>query len=85
MPTEHKRIMELALESLGARKRQIEDEIAELTRLLKRVGGQSEKKAGIKPEVQRKRSSFSKEEREKRSRRMKAYWEKWRAEKVRKK
>jgi cell division septum initiation protein DivIVA len=92
MPGERHRILELALESLHNKKKQIDDEIAELTRELQRgkpsksrlsAGGAATvaKKAVTK---RRKRSRFTREERERRSARMKAYWDKWRKEKGRK-
>jgi cell division septum initiation protein DivIVA len=92
MPSERQRILELALESLHNKKKQIDDEIAELTRELQRgrslkstlsAGGAAAiaKKAVAK---RRKRSRFTREERERRSARMKSYWDKWRKEKGRK-
>ena len=91
MPTERQRILELALESLHNKKKQLDDEIAELTRELQgsRVS-KSTLSAGRAAPVARKavrkqkRSRFSKEERERRSARMKAYWDKWRKAKGRK-
>ena len=91
MPSERMRILELALESLEARKKQIDDEIAALTREMKR--GRAAKavvNAGglaVRPKTAaaRKRARFSKEERARRAARMKAYWDKWRKEKARQK
>ncbi len=91
MPSERVRILELALESLEARKKQIDDEIAALTRELRR--GRAVKavvKAGAslipsKTAPARKRARFSREERARRAARMKAYWDKWRKEKARQK
>jgi hypothetical protein len=85
MPTERQRILELALESLENKKRRIDEEIAALSSELRR--GRAARGAprlgavapvGQKVVRRRKRSRFSKEERERRSARMKAYWEKWR-------
>jgi len=90
MPSERQRILELALESLHNKKKQIDDEIAELTRESRRGGTSSTLSAGGAAPVarkairRRKRSRFSKEERERRSARMKAYWDKWRKAKGRK-
>jgi hypothetical protein len=77
MPSERKRILELALESLQHKKQTIDQEIAELTRELR--GGAAVPKAAKAP--RRKRPRFSKEERARRAARMKAYWEKRRKEK----
>ena len=91
MPSERKRILELALESLHSKKKQIDDEIADLIRELKRgrapkgtlsAGGAAP--VARKAVTKRKRSRFTREERERRSARMKAYWDKWRKEKGRK-
>jgi hypothetical protein len=91
MPSERQRILELALESLHSKKKQIDDEIADLIRELKRgrapkstlsAGGTAP--VAKKAVTKRKRSRFSREERERRSARMKAYWDKWRKEKGRK-
>jgi hypothetical protein len=88
MPSERRRVLELALESLQRKKHLIDDEIAVLTRAMRRggaarsmktAGAPPPKKAGRKPG--RKRPRFSKEERARRSARMKAYWEKRRKEK----
>ncbi len=91
MPSERMRILELALESLEARKKQIDDEIAALTREMKRgriakVAVKTET-SGIRAKISAKRkpARFSKEERARRAARMKSYWEKWRKEKGRQK
>jgi len=89
MPSERQRILELALESLHNKKKQIEDEIAELTRELRRGGAPKSTlstggAAPVARKAVRKRSRFSKQERERRSARMKAYWDKWRKAKGRK-
>lgn len=83
------RILELALESLQNKKKQIDAEIAEIIRQLRRkppkdvrtskLGASAGGRSG------RKRSRFSKEERLRRSQRMKAYWENWRKKKARQK
>ncbi len=84
MASERQRLIELALESLWNRKKEIDKEIEDLTREL---GGRRGRlvavsapaiTAAINP---KKRSRFSKEERLRRSRRMKAYWDKWRKQK----
>jgi hypothetical protein len=92
MPSERLRILELALESLENKKKQIDEEIFTLTSELKR--GRAAK-AGVKATgaatramtaaPARKRARFSKAERERRAARMKAYWDKWRKEKARQK
>ncbi len=86
MPTERARLLELALENLISRKKQIDLEIDEISREL---GGQRSKRAvratsavpAGESAVPRKRSRFSKEERLRRSARMKAYWDNWRKQK----
>jgi hypothetical protein len=87
MPSERQRILQLALESLENKKRQIDEEIAALAGELRR--GRAPRGAAA-PTAQRavrrrKRLRFSKEERARRSARMKAYWEKWRRDKARRK
>jgi len=82
------RILELALESLENKKKQIEEEIAEIVRELR---GKPALKASLSKSqgaaaqlgTTRKRSRFSKEERLRRSQRMKEYWENWRKKKSR--
>ena len=86
MPSERRRILELALESLERKKSQIEAEIASLTGELRRGGavkGATHFQEVVPKKAARKRSRFSKEERERRAARMKAYWKKWREEKAR--
>ena len=87
MPSDRQRILELALESLQNRKKQLDAEIAEITRELRggpaKAARASAKSAGTAPA--RKRSRFTKEERLRRSKRMTAYWENWRKQKARKK
>ena len=87
MISDRRRILELALESLQNRKKQLDAEIAEITRELR--GGtartaSSSAKSG-RTASPRKRSRFSKKERLQRSKRMTAYWENWRKQKARKK
>ena len=86
MPSERRRILELALESLENKKRKLDEEIAEIARELR--GGTSARTAPpavAGPGATRKgrRSRFSKEERLRRSQRMKAYWDNWRKKKAR--
>ncbi len=87
MLSDRQRLLELALESLQNRKKQLDAEIAEITRELR--GGTtkatrvSPKSAGIAPA--KKRPRFTKEERLRRSKRMTAYWENWRKQKARQK
>lgn len=82
-----RRVLELALENLENKKKQIDEEIAALRKALGRLGGARAVRAhaaGIAvKEKTRRRPRFSKEERKKRSRRMKAYWDKWRKERGR--
>lgn len=87
MLNDRRRLLELALESLQNRKKQLDAEIAEITRELRggttkttRVSANSAKTASAK-----KRSRFTKEERLRRSKRMTAYWENWRKQKARQK
>ena len=83
MPSDRRRILELALESLENRKRKLEEEIAEITRELRggTVRSASGNPAASLPARVRKSPRFSKEERLRRSRRMKAYWENYRKKK----
>ena len=87
MPSDRQRILELALESLQNRRKQLDAEIAEITRELRggtsksaRVPAKSRKAVSAK-----KQPKFSREERLRRSKRMKAYWDNWRKQKARKK
>jgi hypothetical protein len=84
MPSDRRRILELALESLEEKKKKLDEEIAEITRELR--GGTAAKAmpaAATKTSTARtrKRSRFTKEERIRRSQRMKAYWDNWRKKK----
>lgn len=86
MPSERRRILELALESLEHKKSQIDAEIVRLTGELRRGGavkGATRFQKVVPKKAARKRSRFSKEERERRAVRMKAYWKEWREEKAR--
>jgi hypothetical protein len=86
--SDRRRILELALESLENKKKQIDQEIAEITRELR---GPSSPRRPLAARLTtassaaraRKRPRFSKEERIRRSQRMKAYWENWRKKKPR--
>ena len=86
MLSDRRRILELALESLENKKKQLDQEMAEIAREL-RGGAKAapilDRGAGGGP--LRKRSRFSKEERIRRSQRMKAYWDNWRKKKARQK
>lgn len=84
MPSDRYRILELALESLEIRKRQIDQEIAELKRELQRKPAPKASAAAGKPAAApaKKQPYFSKEERLRRSQRMKARWENWRKKKA---
>jgi hypothetical protein len=87
MLSNRRRVLELALESLENKKRQLDAEIAEITREL---SGRSSKGMSVSAQRRgagsvRKRSHFSKEERLRRSQRMKAYWDNWRKKKLRRK
>ncbi len=83
MPTEKARLLELALESLVNKKRQIDGEIEQIARQLghgrrARTALAAPVSAALKARAVRKRSIFSKVERLRRSARMKAYWKNWR-------
>ncbi len=89
MPSDRRRILELALESLQEKKRKLDEEIAEIAREL-RGGGAAKASAAAAVSAAgarrtRKRSRFSKEEKLRRSQRMKAYWDNWRRKKAAKK
>lgn len=83
MPSDRNRILELALESLENKKRQLDAEIAEITRELKGGAGKQGRPASQETAAvsSRKRPRFSKEEKLRRSQRMKEYWENWRKKK----
>jgi len=76
MPSDRHRILELALESLENKKKQLDQEIAEITRELR--GASAKKTAPATKGAAKKRARFTKEEKARRSKRMKAYWDNWR-------
>ncbi len=83
MPTEKTRLLELALESLVSKKQEIDREIEQIARRLgrgwrARTVLAAPASAALKTGTVRKRSVFSKVERQRRSARMKAYWKNWR-------
>jgi uncharacterized protein (UPF0335 family) len=83
MPSDRNRILELALESLQNKKKQLEEEIAEITQELR---GSSTSKTALATEgTAKKRARFTKEERARRSQRMKAYWDNYRKKKANRK
>jgi len=85
MPSDRRRILELALESLQNQKRKLDEEIAEISREIR--GGTARvapaPSATATPARVRKGSRFTKAERLRRSQRMKAYWDNWRKKKKR--
>ena len=81
MTPERQRLLELAMESLVIKKKQIDDEIALLTHEMRAVK-KGRPKVAVKKAAPKKRSRFTKAERSKRSKRMKAYWENWRKQKA---
>jgi hypothetical protein len=88
MASDRQRLLELALETLENKRKEINSEIAELTRQLRGGSGRrtstaAAKGAAGKKVVKRRRVRFSKEERLRRAARMKAYWENWRKQKGR--
>ena len=90
MSNERQRLLELALESLERRRKSIEDEISAISRELRGGRGKTAPIVkAVKPDdrsgTRKKRSRFSKEERVRRSQRMKAYWDNWRKQKSRQK
>ena len=84
MPDDRQRILELALEMLEMRKKRIDDEIAVVTRQLRKAAMPTRSTAGTVARA-RTHSRFTAEERARRSERMKSYWEKWRKSKPRRK
>ncbi|MEJ2245607.1 MAG: hypothetical protein P8Y80_05920 [Acidobacteriota bacterium] len=83
MQTNRKRILELALESLDLKKKQIEEEIAAINVELKgksvsRKPVPKVKKKAAPVKTAAKHSRYTKEEKLRRSKRMKEYWENWR-------
>jgi hypothetical protein len=87
MLSDRRRILELALESLENKKKLLDTEIAEITRELRGMPGRkallSIEASGPSSKPAKKRSQFSKEERIRRSQRMKAYWDNYRKKKAR--
>ena len=84
MPSDRRRILELALDSLQEKKRKLDEEIAEITRELRGGAARTAKSAAVAPKRVKRPSRFSREERLRRSQRMKAYWENWRKKKGKK-
>jgi hypothetical protein len=84
MPSDRRRILELALDSLQEKKRKLDEEIAEITQELRGKAPRAAKSAAGAPKRVKRPSRFSKEERLRRSQRMKAYWENWRKKKGKK-
>ena len=88
MATARQRLLQLALESLENKRKEIEAEIAALTRELLCGRGTRPAAAAAKLSAGRagkRRTRFSKDERARRSARMKAYWDNWRKQKGRRK
>lgn len=85
MVSDRNRILELALESLENKKKQLDAEIAEITRELRGGAVKQDRSAlqGAGTVSSRRRPRFSKEEKLRRSQRMKEYWENWRKKKNR--
>jgi cell division septum initiation protein DivIVA len=85
MMNDRRRILDLALESLENKKKKIDQEIAEISREIKggpKAPASSAPAAKVAaPKAGRKPSRFTKEERFRRSARMKAYWDNWRKKK----
>ncbi len=87
MANDRKRLLELALEALENKRREIDLEIAHVTQQLRGTRGKAPvasaaKPAAAKKGVRKKRSvRFTREERKRRSERMKAYWMNWRKQK----
>jgi hypothetical protein len=82
MTTDRRRILELALESLELKKKELDAEIAQITRELRGRAGKQVAAAETKISSGRKGPRFSKEEKKKRSLRMTAYWANRRKEKT---
>jgi hypothetical protein len=85
--SDRNRILELALESLENKKKEIDEEIAQITGELRGQAPRQplplKQKTTARAAGARKRPRFSKEERVRRSQRMKAYWDNWRKKKSR--
>ena len=88
MLNDRQRILELALESLELKKKEIEEEIAEIKKGLrgrpaaKKPAQKAKKIAVAKKKPAKKNTRFTKEERLRRSQRMKEYWDNWRKNKA---
>ena len=80
MVSDRRRILELALETLERKKKQLDIEIAEITRELRGDAAKKDRASSERTKV--KRARFSKEERLRRSQRMKAYWDNLRKKKA---
>ena len=93
MPNDRRRILELALEALELKKKQVDEEIAEITRELR--GKTAAKKSAqatpqpapaktsaSKKASARKKTKFTQEEKLRRSKRMKEYWANWHKKKA---
>jgi len=78
MPSDRRRILELALESLQNQRKKLDEEIADITRELRGGAPHKGAPAAAAPARARKSSRFTKEERQRRSERMRAYWDNWR-------
>ncbi len=89
MANDRQRLLELALETLENKREEIDLEIAQLSRQLRGTRGKaaplaiSAKKAPLTQAPQKRRIRFTREERQRRSARMKAYWDNWRKQKNR--
>jgi hypothetical protein len=82
MLSARQRILELALESLENKRKQIDQEIADITHELRGAGAKTTPPPA-KAAPGRKQSRFSREEKLRRSERMKVYWENWRKKRSR--
>ena len=75
MASERERLLELALESLLRRQKEIDAEIEMVSAQLKKPGKVQKARPA---KAAKPRAHFSKEERLRRSKRMKQYWDNWR-------
>jgi hypothetical protein len=85
MPSDRRRILELALDSLQEKKRKLDEEIAEITHELRGGAARVAASSAAAPARARRAPRFSKQERLRRSQRMKAYWENRRKKDAKKK
>ncbi len=88
MSSERQRLLGLALEALIKKKNDIDQEIALYTRQLGGHRGRSPRNRNYRQSpvsrlAMKKHFSFTREERRRRSQRMKAYWENWRKQRGR--